>query len=128
MKTIRLLLPFIIIIVTIACQDKPAYHEKPIGECSYELIGPAGKDTVNLIYDGKKEGHWVVKDHVSVEVSLCKDSTHKDSKKHSYRKIEYCIVEEGFYKNNKKEGLWKHYNPDGNVKDSVVYKNGEVVK
>ena len=128
MKNQNLLLTLLLITVIIACQDKPPYREKPMGECSYELSGPAGKDTVNLIYDGKKEGRWIVRDHVKVEVSLCKDSTHKDSKKNTYSKIEYCIVEEGFYKSNKKEGLWKHYHPDGSVKDSVVYKNDEVVK
>lgn len=99
-----------------------------MGECSYELSGPAGKDTVNLIYDGKKEGRWVVKEHVKVEVSLCKDSTHKETDKHAYTKTVYCVTEEGFYKNNLKEGLWVHYDTDGSIKDSIVYKNGEVVK
>lgn len=112
----------------IACQDKPPYREKPMGECSYELSGPAGKDTVNLIYDGKKEGHWVVKEHVKTLVSLCKDSTHQEANKHAYNKTFFCVTEEGYYKNNLKEGLWLYYNTDGSVKDSVVYKNGEVVK
>jgi antitoxin component YwqK of YwqJK toxin-antitoxin module len=123
-----LLLTLFITLVMIACEDKPAYREKPMGECSYELTGPAGKDTVNLTYDGKKEGHWVIKDHVKVKVSLCKDSTHKDADKHVYTKTVYCVTEEGFFKNNLKEGLWVYYNTDGSAKDSVVYKNGEVVK
>lgn len=112
----------------IACQNEEKKLARSYRACSYELMGPDGKDTINFTYDGKKEGRWIVRDHVKVEVSLCKDSTHKDSKKHSYSKIEYCIVEEGFYKNDKKEGLWRHYHPDGSVKDSVFYKNGEPVK
>lgn len=127
MKAVQILIA-VIFVVTVACQNEEKPLARPLGPCSYELTGPAGKDTVNLMYDGKKEGRWIVRDHVKVEVSLCQDSTHKDAKKHSYSKIEYCIVEEGFYKNDKKEGIWKHYNPDGSVKDSVVYKNGEAVK
>lgn len=128
MKKLTLFLTLFITLVMIACQNEEKPLGRPLGECSFELTGPGGKDTVNLIYDGKKEGRWIFRDHVKVEVSLCKDSTHKDLKKHSYSEMQYCVIEEGFYKNNKKEGLWKHFNPDGTVKDSVVYKNGDVVK
>jgi antitoxin component YwqK of YwqJK toxin-antitoxin module len=118
----------ILTIVMIACHEPNKEWRQTGSISSYELSGPAGKDTVNLTYDGKKEGRWVVKEHVKVEVSLCKDSTHKETDKHAYTKTVYCVTEEGFYKNNLKEGLWVHYDTDGSIKDSVVYKNGEVVK
>jgi antitoxin component YwqK of YwqJK toxin-antitoxin module len=32
-------------------------------------------------------------------------------------------IEEGYYRKNKKFGVWKFYNEDGTIRDSVEYKN-----
>lgn len=34
------------------------------------------------------------------------------------------IEKNGAYKNNKKQGLWKHYDKKGNIKDEIVYDGG----
>ncbi len=33
----------------------------PMKPCTYELSGPQGKDTINMTYDGKKQGIWISK-------------------------------------------------------------------
>jgi hypothetical protein len=72
-----------------------------------------GRDTMNWVDgEGLKQGHW------EVWKAYAFPEHPKD--------VEQIKFEEGEYLNNKKEGLWKYYNPDGTVKDSVVYKNDVV--
>lgn len=115
----------LIAIVMTACNDK---HEsgKLYGECSHELISNYNKiDTVNFIYDGKKQGRWVVIKDVIPKASILPT----DTKGTLPDKVIRMIIEEGYYKDDKKEGYWKYYNEeDGSFKDSVAYKNGVVVK
>jgi antitoxin component YwqK of YwqJK toxin-antitoxin module len=58
---------------------------------------------------GLKQGAWVV------QGSMLKDPAYASDSK----------VEEGSYINNEKEGLWKHYWPNGVVRSEVYYENGK---
>jgi len=70
-------------------------------ECSYEIYG---KDTVNKVHWGSKEGYWQY-----------------------IQRSSGVTVEKGFYKNNKKEGFWKRYSTKGQLIDSVNYKSDAVI-
>lgn len=114
-----------ILLVLISCQNENEL-QKPLGECSYELRQVDQKmDTFNLIYDGLKQGPWIVyKDIIPKSSILLTDNT-----KTLQGKIVRRTLEEGYYKDNKKEGYWKfYYEEDGSLKDSVLFKNGEIVK
>lgn len=66
-------------------------------------------DTINIIdANGLKVGKWIV--------------FGKDVSKPDYSPEQ--IVEEGVYVNNKKEGLWISYYPNGMKKSEITYKNG----
>ncbi len=78
--------------------------------CNFEI---RDNDTVNRINcNGDKQGKWVV-----LKTTVIKAGEQASSVK----------FESGFYINNKEEGFWKRYYPDGKVKDSVNYKNGVVI-
>ncbi len=58
---------------------------------------------------GQRQGYWIVKGE------MLSDNAYKPSDK----------VEEGTYKDNRKEGLWKKYWPGGNVRNEINYKSGK---
>src|SRR5678810_915893 len=53
--------------------------------------------------DRKRQGWWLINGAMEQD--------------HNYSAT--AIVEEGLYIDGLKEGWWKHYNPDGSIKDSV---------
>lgn len=66
-----------------------------------------GQDTINQTDSaGLKQGQWLIKN---------------DSKRPDYSKD--AIIEKGQYVNNKKEGLWTTYYPNGNIKMELTYMN-----
>ena len=109
---------FILAIILFLIQSCGESKEPAAGECrlhggSYELVG---HDTINLINlidcDSIKQGHWIV---------------HKYAVLNKQIGPERIIDEEGFYKDNKKQGFWKKYSNAGKVLDSVEYKDGVAV-
>jgi antitoxin component YwqK of YwqJK toxin-antitoxin module len=42
--------------------------------------------------------------------------------------VDVVKIAEGMYLDNKKEGLWKSFFPDGKIKHSVIYKNDLALK
>ena len=65
-------------------------------------------DTINLTdNDGLKQGKWIKYTAINIVDKLKK-------------------MEEGCYLNGKKEGYWKFYLPDGQLKDSILYKNDNI--
>lgn len=54
---------------------------------------------------GLRQGYWIIKGYMSDKPDYPANIT----------------VEEGEYVNNKKEGSWKHYWPNGNMKTEIVY-------
>ncbi len=76
---------------------------------TYELDPSNKKDTINKIdVEGKKQGKWIVLGKTKTE--SCYAST--------------AVVEEGFYVENKKIGIWKDYYCNGNLKTKITYVNG----
>ena len=62
--------------------------------------------------DGKKQGKWIIYGKMSGDAAF--NPTAK--------------FEEGTYKDNAKEGEWTEYNPDGSVKRTVNFHEGNEVK
>lgn len=108
-----------------ACENKNELG-RPLGECSYELVRVNQKmDTINLTYDGQKQGRWLVFKNIIPKSSILPT----DNTKILQSKIVRRTMEEGYYKDNKKVGYWKIYNEeDGSLKDSVLFQNGELIK
>lgn len=107
------------------CSESKKYEDPHIGECSYELSGHGSKDTINLTYDGKKQGLWIVRKPV-ISNHLIKKGDNRDSLE---KKVVYRILETGFYKDNKKTGYWKYYEKEhGTLIDSVLFHEGVEVK
>ncbi len=92
---------------------------------SYEM---AGRDTINLTENGVKQGHWrVYKTAVLHHTIYTQSGSDTAIKKSITSSPERVKMEEGFYKDNKKEGVWKYFSTSGILKDSVVYKNDVAV-
>lgn len=94
---------------------------------SYEMIG---RDTLNCTDENKmKQGHWIVFKMAVLNHTIYTQSANDTAKQKSItRDAERVKVEEGFYKDNKKEGVWKTFSPVGELKDSFNYKDGDVVR
>jgi len=76
---------------------------------SYELAGPSGKDTINLIDAlGKKQGQWVLK------------GKHKPGSCYA----EDQVAEKGKYSDNRKVGKWLEFYCNGNMKNQLTFQNG----
>lgn len=58
---------------------------------------------------GQRQGYWIVKGE------MLEDKAYKPDEK----------VEEGNYKDNRKEGLWKKYWPGGKIRNEINYTNGK---
>lgn len=104
------------LLMMISCGDNGA-RTAPIENAgkavySFELRGPTGSDTVNIIYNGLKQGKWIIRG--------------KDKHGTSHHAEEK--VEEGFYKDDKKVGYWKKYSPEGTILDSILFENGIEVR
>ena len=120
MKTIKLFV-FVTIALcfTEACDEKPKTTANII---SKDINCPVPKeflengDTINkTLENGIKVGHWISFDWIIPKG--------KEPNAAAVRVVR-AKLEEGFYKNNKKEGFWKFYDKDnGTFKDSVEYKN-----
>jgi len=64
-------------------------------------------DTINLVdVNSKRQGKWIVKANPRRHRGYTAGSK----------------VEEGEYKNNRKEGLWKKYYPSGELRSEITYK------
>lgn len=116
----------ILIFILISCNSKKdergplnaSAGSAPISQkgclTSFETVNG---ETINKTYGGGiKDGHWITYEFVIPNVKQNKDS-----------KVIRAKMEEGYYKENKKEGFWKFYNNDGTLKDSVEYKNDEPI-
>jgi hypothetical protein len=71
---------------------------------SFEFIGANTTDTVNLTDCNGKQGKWFIREYAVLNRN---------------EPAQMVTVEEGFYHNDKKEGLWLKYDKYGNVTDSV---------
>jgi antitoxin component YwqK of YwqJK toxin-antitoxin module len=108
----KAILYIFIVISLLSCSNNSDYKRErdPKALQSWEV---RGKDTINRTDFAKnKQGRWEISKAVTNESN----------------QTTWILLEEGNYVDNKKEGLWKTYHPDGKLKDSLVYKNDVVVK
>lgn len=126
MKTIKLfLLCLPACLFTLACSEsgtskagKTENLSDPVDMgylTTYQLNPQNLHDTFNKFYGKElvKHGHWI-------NYSLTVQQGNPASTAPKSRLIK---TEEGTYKYNKREGLWRTYNADGTMKDSVLYHN-----
>jgi antitoxin component YwqK of YwqJK toxin-antitoxin module len=72
-------------------------------------LASSGKDINRTDESGKRQGYWVIKGYMANDKAYSPDA----------------IVEEGEYKDNRREGLWKRYWPNGKPKSEVFYVFGK---
>lgn len=88
-----------------------------IGMGSYEL---KGLDTFNVTDNhGLKQGYWIERGFV-VPGGKRPNETMEEMKK----RVDQVKLEEGLYKDNKKQGVWKYFHDDGTLKKTTEYKDG----
>jgi antitoxin component YwqK of YwqJK toxin-antitoxin module len=69
----------------------------------------AQEDTLNQTINGQKEGSWILLGKDNPDMKRCPS----------------CKIEEGNYRNNRKQGVWKFYHADGEtLKKEITYLNG----
>jgi antitoxin component YwqK of YwqJK toxin-antitoxin module len=73
------------------------------------LLAYGDKDINRTDQSGKRQGYWVIKGYMSNDKAYSPDA----------------IVEEGEYKDNRREGLWKRFWPNGKPKSEVNYVFGK---
>ncbi|HWY09777.1 MAG TPA: hypothetical protein VN026_00555 [Bacteroidia bacterium] len=109
---ILFILPVVLFLIQ-SCSENKEPAARVCRGGSYELSFKTGKDTFNLIdCENNKQGHWVIFKWVVL------------NKQNGPERI---ADEEGFYKDNKKQGFWKKFSPIGKVLDSVEYKDGVAI-
>ncbi len=65
-------------------------------------------DTINQTVDNRKHGYWIILGNMR----NLPDYNPTDT------------IEEGFFKNNRKVGIWTKYYPSGALKSEITYVNG----
>jgi hypothetical protein len=107
-------------VLALGCSpDKPCIS-------SYEILPP--NDTFNVIdCKGRKQGHWIVTEPAATHKvrTYYTNSASDTTLRQREDSVEMVKKEEGFYKDDKKESLWKFFHADGSVKSTLEYKNGE---
>lgn len=122
----KIILIPILLFILISCNSKKEEHgplntgigSAPVSEkgCleSFETVN--GERINKTMGNNIKDGHWI---HYEFVIPTAKKN--KDSK------VVRAKMQEGYYKENKKEGFWKFFNTDGTLKDSVEYKNDKPI-
>lgn len=106
------ILAVIILSITFSCNVKS--DKKCLG--SFEVT--PSSDTINVIdCKGLKQGHWIMS-KPTVTNDVHSNNVHTEMVK----------IEDGFYKDSKKEGLWQFFNADVSIKESIEYKDDSPVK
>ncbi len=78
-----------------------------------KALVPGNDTSINYIDEkGHKQGHWIITNNTT----------------HLPGYGDRAKVEEGYYKDGKKEGEWTEYNADGSTRSKVIYKDDSLVK
>lgn len=134
MKTLKL---FILGTLTFcfiqACNNKPNTISENLGPAdNYGCPIVYNGDTINRYYKGVKQGHFVLFDNdVQRNTALTKsppEAVYTEVNKQNSLTSPGKPLEEGDYKDGKKQGTWTYYNSDGSIKNTVEYKDDVPVK
>ncbi|WP_317897076.1 hypothetical protein [Aurantibacillus circumpalustris] len=123
MKHTILFLAIGLLVLLSSCENKTKTELKEILP-QYEVLD--NQDTVNYLdINGLRQGHWIIYEiglsNINASIACPIDSI--VNAKPLTCSSGKCKIEEGFYKNDKKIGHWKHFNNNnGTVKDSTEYK------
>ncbi|MDZ4824221.1 MAG: toxin-antitoxin system YwqK family antitoxin [Flavobacteriales bacterium] len=79
-----------------------------LGISAYAADYGGGKDLNKTDEAGQRQGYWLIKGYMVNDQAYGPDA----------------LVEEGEYKDNRKEGLWKKYWPNGKTKSEITYLSG----
>lgn len=116
-----------------ACSNKPTEGTENLGPAdNYGCPIVYNGDTINRSYKGVKQGHFVLFDtDVQRNTSHTKsppEAVYTEVNKQNSLTSPGKPVEEGDYKDGKKEGTWTYYNSDGTIKNTIEYKDDIEVK
>lgn len=128
MKTLKLFtFGTIAIFLLQACNDSPKTVREYLApvETNGNLI--YNGDTINRQYNGIRQGHFVLFENVvQRDSALSKNSlgaVNTEVNKQNTMLSFGRPLEEGYYKDGKRQGTWTYYNPDGSIKNTVEYKD-----
>ncbi len=78
--------------------------------CSHNLVANPALNEINKVdAKGQRQGYWIIRGDMVNEAGYKPDSK----------------VEEGRYTDNRKDGLWKKYWPNGNLRSAITYVAGK---
>lgn len=132
MKTFKLLIIGVIVLFFVqACNNKPktvAENVEPPSPYSCAIFYKG--DSINKTINGIKQGHFILFDK---DIQCITSLTSSGSIK-SDNEIKESItspgkpIEEGDFRDDKKEGEWSYYNSDGTLNSTKDYKDGVEIK
>jgi len=103
MKTFKHIIILSLILFLIQSCNERVQADKPEDGNSVSTFELKGKDTINVTDSrGHKLGRWITSPY-------------------------QVKTEEGFYKDNKKEGVWKKFSASGQLTDSLFYRNDTLI-
>lgn len=124
--------PFILVAVTCcfiqSCSDKPKISTEDLGPAdNYGCPIVYNGDTINRSYKGVKQGHFVLFDtdvqRNTAHTKSPPEAVYTEVNKQNSMTSPGKPLEEGDYKDDKKQGIWTYYNPDGSIKTTVKFKD-----
>ncbi len=124
MKTLKTIFVSTIAFLFIqSCGQKNSFDKKDIvyegGQAGMQSWEMTGRDTINVTdVNGLKQGRWIVFGFV-----IPGGKKPNETKEEMSNRAQRAIFEEGVYKDNKKQGIWKYYYKDGTIKNTTEYKD-----
>lgn len=123
MQSFKLLSSVTALLFICSCGDKSKVESQKLTS-TYEING---SDTINFTDDrGLKQGRWVIFDSPPQNNSGFTKSPPDNQEaqpQKSLTKNWRTSLEDGHYKDSKKQGVWTYFNDDGTVKNTVEYKD-----
>lgn len=127
--TYQFLIVFVIIMIFQACAEQRQKISENFGmadkfSCSIVYHG----DTINRTYNGIKQGHFVLfENDIQRNTPYTKsppEAVYTEVNKQKSLTSPGKPLEEGDYKDDKKQGKWVYYNSDGTIKAEIEFKDG----
>lgn len=118
----RILTAIIFTFIFLACEQdvKPKIAKFPD---TFEL-DPISKDTINRTNEKGRQGLWLIFDKgPQSALAYTKCSCDSDTKVLPKNMTTHILLEKGSYSDNKKQGEWIYYHPDGSIERTLKYKD-----
>lgn len=118
----RILTGIIFTFIFLACEQdlKPKISGFPE---TFEL-DPISKDTINRTNEKGRQGLWVIFDKgPESALAYTKCYCDSDTKVVPKNMTTQIVLEKGYYSDNKKQGEWIYYHPDGSIDRTLNFKD-----